>query len=240
MVRDNPPASGDGENEDRTEVTQKRLQRGFRIARPNDAIVVAGDGEDRRRIVAVGIEELIVVVIRFAEVVDQVAEVEEERRHIGGVRLAKVGHHLVGDQILCRRAFDATGIADAVKDNLAGGGDGLGFPRALAAVSPREGEHRLDGVARRLGNRLNRGDLLVALVGHRISKAGGVGRGLRLSENWIACGRRRSLLWLVCRLLWMPCCFFRRGVRLGMGSPRKSIGDQWPEECKPQMTPASR
>ena len=40
--------------------------------------MIAGDGKDRRWIVAVGLIELIVVVVPFAEVIDDVADVDQQ------------------------------------------------------------------------------------------------------------------------------------------------------------------
>ncbi len=150
--------------------------------------MVAGDGDDGRGVVAEGVVELVVVISGFAEVVDNVAEVEEERGDVGGIGLLEVSDELVGDEVFGGRAFDAAGVADAVEDNLAGGGNGLHLRCALAAVDLLEREDGLDRVAPGLGNGFNRGDFLIALVGDRGSEAGGIGCGLRLGEDGAAGG----------------------------------------------------
>ena len=65
------------------EVTQKSLQRGrdggCRAGAVDRPVVVSGDGEDRPVVAPKRFVELVVVVLILAEVVDHVAEVEEER-----------------------------------------------------------------------------------------------------------------------------------------------------------------
>ena len=190
MVRRRPPASGDGAAEGAQKLRRKASRRGFRIGGPDNAVVIARDRDDRRGIVAVWFVELIVVIRGFAEVVDDVAEMIEERRHVGGVGFSEVRDHFVGDEVLGVGTFRAAGIADAMEDDLAGGGDGLGFGRSLAAVDLLEGEDGFDGLARRLRNRLDGGDLGIVLIGDGIPEAGWVRRWLGLREDGIACGRR--------------------------------------------------
>ena len=111
----------------------------------DDAVVVAGDGEDGGHVVTERLVELVVVVGGFAEVIDEVAEVVEEAGDVGGVGLGEVGDHLVGDEALGGGAGDAAGVADGVEDDLAGLGDGGLFGGAGGAVDLREGEGGLNG-----------------------------------------------------------------------------------------------
>ncbi len=52
--------------------------RGRLGARHDERVVVAGDGEDRRRVVAERLIELVVVIGRLAEIIDDVAEVKRK------------------------------------------------------------------------------------------------------------------------------------------------------------------
>jgi hypothetical protein len=93
--------------------------------------VVAGDREDRPVVVPERLVELVVVVLALAEVVDDVAEVEEERRPVGTAGRDVVCHRigdarLVGDR--GRRGLGAVdlgraGVADGVEDDLVRGDD---------------------------------------------------------------------------------------------------------------------
>src|SRR5215469_14875457 len=88
--------------------------------------MVPGNSEDRPVIGAKGLEELIVVILRFAEVVDHIAEVEEKRRTAGAL-VADLGRHgvhhrpFMSDGSGCSlRAVDLgrASIAHGVKLNL--------------------------------------------------------------------------------------------------------------------------
>jgi hypothetical protein len=79
-------------------VTHEGSERGLGIGGVDDAVVIAWDGEDGSGIETVGLVELVVVVEGFAEVVDEVAEVEEEGWDVGGIGFSEVGDHLVGDE----------------------------------------------------------------------------------------------------------------------------------------------
>ncbi len=130
--------------------------------------MIAGDGDDGRGIETIGFEELIVVVRRFAEVVDDIAEVEEERRYIGRIGFGEVGDHLVGDKRLRSWPLDAAGVTDGVEDDLAGLLDGRCFSRPLRAVYLRECECGFDRVTGGKGNGLDGVKSGVLLVGDRI------------------------------------------------------------------------
>ncbi len=84
VLRTRPPASGDVAGARRAEVAQERGQRRHlrqvRTGAEHHPVVVAGDREDRPVVGAERLVELVVVVLALAEVVDDVAEVEEERR----------------------------------------------------------------------------------------------------------------------------------------------------------------
>ena len=97
-----------------------------RLAFEHEAVVVAGDGEDGTRIVAIGLVKLLGIVAFLAKEVDHVAEVIEEGRLAARPGFAQdVCSHGIGDGKLRLRAFDASGIAHAVHDELARGGDGV-------------------------------------------------------------------------------------------------------------------
>jgi hypothetical protein len=68
--------------------------------------------------------------------------------------------------------------------------DGCRFGRSRAAVHLRQRENRLRGAANGLRHGLHVGQFLIALIGHRILEAGGVGRRLRLRENGLSRGGR--------------------------------------------------
>ncbi len=169
-----------------TEVAQKSGERRFGVGGVDDAIVVAGDGEDGCGIEPVGFEELIVVIVRFAKVVDKIAEVEEEGRHVGCVAFGEVGHHLVGDKRLGGRPFDAAGVSDGVEDDLSGLLNGCIDGRALRAVRLRQCKNGFDDCVGCLRNRLDDADADVFLVGDGFFEAGWIGRGSRLREDRVA------------------------------------------------------
>ena len=80
--------------------------------------MIAGERDDRRRIVAVRLIELVVIVLGLAEAVDDIAEVEEEQWPVLGVVVGEIAHQLVGDEILIGRAAGIAGVAGRVKDQL--------------------------------------------------------------------------------------------------------------------------
>jgi hypothetical protein len=90
-----------------------RRRRGGRFV--NDGVMIAGDGEYRRGVIAVGIVELIVVVLRLAEEVDDVSKMVEKSRAGGRIGGFKVVSHLVGNEKLVRGSLDSSRVADAVK-----------------------------------------------------------------------------------------------------------------------------
>ena len=74
-------------------------------------VVIACRGENRRRIVSIRFVELIVIILRFAEAIDDVAEQERELRNFFRIALRKVAHEFIGDVILCFRPDGASAIA---------------------------------------------------------------------------------------------------------------------------------
>jgi hypothetical protein len=93
--------------------------------------VVAGDREDRPVVLTKRLVELVVVVLVLAELVDDVAEVEEERGDDTGVpRRGQVGRHhvrhpgLVGQrEARGRGVLGRTGVADGVEGDPRAAGD---------------------------------------------------------------------------------------------------------------------
>ena len=83
----------------RAEIALKDFQRQAARRRVGDheRIVIAWDGENRRGIIAVRIIKLVVVVARFAEIVDHVAQLVEERGPIGLIGRLAIGGQLIGD-----------------------------------------------------------------------------------------------------------------------------------------------
>ncbi len=81
--------------------------------------MVAGNRNDRRRIIAVRFIELGVVMLGLAEAIDDVAEMKEERRLVVDFERAAIGRHLVGyaQLVAVDPHIAGAGIADGVKDD---------------------------------------------------------------------------------------------------------------------------
>jgi len=60
-------------------IPQKSLQRGRLRIRRSYTVVIAGDSEDRRRVIAVGIIKLVVIISIFARAADHIAPMEAWR-----------------------------------------------------------------------------------------------------------------------------------------------------------------
>ena len=103
----------------RAEVLEKCVECHRLSVRRYHAVVVAGDREDRRGVVAIGLVELVVIILGLAEAVDDVAQVIEERRDGLGVDVRVVAYHLVGDQYHVLRAFRVARVANDVEHDLA-------------------------------------------------------------------------------------------------------------------------
>ncbi len=70
---------------------------GFWSARHHERIVIAGNGQNWRGIGAEWFVKLIVVVLRFAEIIDDIAEMIEERRPIIRIGLGAIDRDLIGN-----------------------------------------------------------------------------------------------------------------------------------------------
>ena len=114
--------------------------------------MVAGDGEDRRRVVAERLVELIVVVLRFAEIVDNVTQMEQEGRAVRLVGGLAIQGHLVADPdfVLVGAGVGRAGIAVRVEDDLAGLGDGLFDLCPMRPIGIAQPEQTVGGCARRV------------------------------------------------------------------------------------------
>src|SRR5262249_47807737 len=103
------------------EVAMEYLQRllSRRGAWDHEGVVIARNGEDRSRIVSERFVELIVIVLRLAETVDDVAEMEDECRAVCIVRAATIHGDLIRPELI--EVFARIGgprIAECVKDDL--------------------------------------------------------------------------------------------------------------------------
>src|SRR5450755_2902414 len=99
------------------EVTHPAIERHL-SAVDRIAVVIAGNGKNRRRVVIVGIVELVVVHLDLAVVVNHVAQmVEKIGRRAGG--LVQVPFHRAGHGGLVIAVLDSSSFADAVENNLA-------------------------------------------------------------------------------------------------------------------------
>src|SRR5271163_4159625 len=63
------------------------------------SIMIAGDRQDRSRIVPVRFVELIVVVLHLTETIDHVAQQQIELRDFAGLSFLEITNHLVGDHV---------------------------------------------------------------------------------------------------------------------------------------------
>src|ERR1700688_2980687 len=75
-----------------TEIFQECRQCRGAPAWRNHAVVVAGQCYDRRRVIAIGLVKLVVVIFRLAKAVDDIAEVEEEVR-LPLIGVGEIVHH---------------------------------------------------------------------------------------------------------------------------------------------------
>src|SRR5271170_7911405 len=106
----------------RTEITDKSLQRLFadRRLRNDERVVVPGNRDNRRGIVAIRFVELIVIILRFSEVINHVAEMIKKGRPVGRTRGVQVAGDLIRHFDLVRVSMDAGSprVADHLKDYL--------------------------------------------------------------------------------------------------------------------------
>ena len=133
----------------RAKVAQECRERRRVVAGRDHAVVIAGERENRRGIPSVGIVELVVVVAILAEVVDHIAKMEEELRHLPRVCLVEVASEFVGNLVLRVWAARVAGVADGVEDELTACLDGAHGGGPPLAESGFERESRLGQAARR-------------------------------------------------------------------------------------------
>ena len=149
LCRPGKPAGFGGDDERLgAKIAQVRVEALRMRERREHPVVVAGGGQDRGRIIAIWFVELIVVILRFAETVHDIAEQKRKLRHFFGVGFLKVARKFIGNGVLRFRTDRASAIAERVKhdlprrrDFLRGGGRG---PEDF-----REGQLRFRSAARR-------------------------------------------------------------------------------------------
>src|SRR5208283_5465366 len=155
------------------------------------AVMVSGDRQYRGLIVPVRLVELVVVILRLAEAVDDVSEQEIELRNLLRIALGEIRGHLVGDLVLVLRAARAAAIAGGMKNQLAARGYPL-YGAGVASQDVVQGQLRLGAAARRgKGQRLDlvrlvqRVDRLVRGPVGRVldQERGRIGGGFRLREH---------------------------------------------------------
>ena len=134
------------------EVAMEYLQRlsSRRGAWDHEGVVIARNGEDRSRIVSERLVELIVIVLRLAETVDDVAEMEDECRAVCIIRTATIHGDLIRDPELIE-VFARIGgprIAECVKDDLSRILDLLDELSSMTAVGVLELKQVVVGAAR--------------------------------------------------------------------------------------------
>ncbi len=91
--------------------------------------MIAGDSKDRTVVIAKGFVELVVIILRFAEVVDHIAQVKKESRagHASGLH---IGRHGIGNAgLICNRgcghSLGCARVAHRMESNSSGGVDGV-------------------------------------------------------------------------------------------------------------------
>jgi hypothetical protein len=91
--------------------------------------MIAGDGKYRTVVFAKWLVELIVIILRFAEVVDHIAQVKKECRagHASGLHIER--HSVSNAGLICDRgcghALGRARVAHGMKSNSSGGVDGI-------------------------------------------------------------------------------------------------------------------
>jgi hypothetical protein len=81
--------------------------------------MIAGGREDGRRVVAVRLVELVVIVLSFSEAVDDVSQQKVELRHLLRLTLFEVSQQLIDDLVLAYRPACAATVAQGMEDDLA-------------------------------------------------------------------------------------------------------------------------
>jgi hypothetical protein len=172
--------------------------------RRDHAVVITGGRENGRGVISIRLVELIVVVLRFAEVVDDVSKEQAELRNFTRIRIAEIGDHLVRDFALGLRPARAAAIAGGVEGDLFAPRDRLNGwllvaehirerQRWLGATSRRGKRQRLDPM---LGIQLIDELVCGRIRGVLDLEDGGIGSRLRLRED-------RRLQSTSCRSRWV-------------------------------------
>ena len=85
----------------------------------HNAIMIAGNGENRRVVIAIRIVKLLRIIFLLPEVVDNVAKMKEEGRQSSRISLAvQVGSHRVGHGKLRLGFHHAASVSHGMKDKL--------------------------------------------------------------------------------------------------------------------------
>src|ERR1700733_32668 len=153
--------------------------------------MVAGERDDRRRIIAVGFIKLIVIILSLAEAVDGIAKMKEEQRLVHFI-VAEVADHLIRNQVLIPWATGVSGIAGGMKHELAFLLDQTIYGVRTCTQYIGERQPRLGQIARRRKRQrfelVRRVELINLLIGRIVGgmpdfELGGVRRRLRLGEE---------------------------------------------------------
>ena len=186
------------------EVAMEYLQRLSRRrgARDHEGVVIARNGEDRSRIVSERVVKLIVIVLRLAEIVDDVAEMEDECRAICLVRAVAIHGDLIryAEFIEVLARVGGPRIAECMKDDLSRMLDPLDDLSSMTAVGVLELQQVVVGAPRFFEAYDVLLQEILDLVEHR-----GVARMLGREPGRV---RRRRLLAEVRLMkdrLWYPC-----------------------------------
>src|SRR5271155_2135167 len=171
----------------RAKVSKESREAGDMNFRRDHSIVIAGDREDRSRIVAVRFVELIVVVLHLAETIDHVAQQQIELRDFAWFTFLEITHHLVGDHVLGLRTASAAAITGGMEYDLTRARD-LADRGCIRTQDLLKRQARFDTAAwRREWQRLNL-VLAIELVNFLVGRI--VGRMLDL-EPLRVCSRHR-------------------------------------------------
>src|SRR5215470_10457051 len=113
-------------------------------------VVIARNGEDRSRIVSERVVKLIVIVLRLAKIVDDVAEMEDECRAVCFVRAAAIHGDLIryAELIEVLARIGGPRVAECMKDDLSRMVDLLDDLSSMTAVGVLELQQVVVGAPR--------------------------------------------------------------------------------------------
>src|SRR5262249_5031512 len=116
----------------------------------HEGVVIARNGEDRSRIVSERVVKLIVIVLRLAEIVDDVAEMEEECRAVCIIRAAAIHGDLIryAELIEVLARIGGPRVAECMKDDLSRMVDLLDDLSSMTAVGVLELQQVVVGASR--------------------------------------------------------------------------------------------